>query len=77
MGKRTAYIGLSYPLLYDYNHQADKSPNDLYSSPNPIIESPLGLMILFDEILFLCRSVCPNNMRQLPYVKFVDELYPD
>lgn len=77
MRKRTAYIGISYPLLYDYKHQADKSRNDLSDSPNPIIESPLGLMIFYDEILFLCRSVCPNNMRNLPYVKFVDELYPD
>lgn len=77
MGKRTAYIGISYPLLYDYGHQADKSPNDLSDSPNPIIESPLGLMIFYDEILFLCKSVCPGNMRNLPYVKFVDELYPE
>lgn len=77
MRKRTAYIGISYPLLYDYRHQANKSPNDLSDSPNPIIESPLGLMVFYDEILFLCKSVCPNNMRNLPYVKFVDELYPD
>lgn len=77
MRKRTAYIGVSYPLLYDYRHQANTSPNDLVDSPNPIIESPLGLMIFYDEILFLCKSVCPSNMRNLPYVKFVDELYPD
>lgn len=75
MSKRIAYIGISYPLLYDYWNQADKSSNDLIDSPNPIIESPLGLMIFYDEIVFLCRSVCPNNMRNLPYVKFVDELY--
>lgn len=77
MKKRTAFIGISYPLLYDYRHQADKSPNDISDSPNPIIESPMGLMIFYDEILFLCRSICPNNMRNLQYVKFVDELYPD
>ena len=77
MKKRTAYIGISYPLLYDYRYQSDKRPNDLLDSPNPIIESPLGLMIFYDEILFLCRSVCPNNMRNLPYVRFVDELFPD
>lgn len=77
MKKRVAYIGISYPLIYDYEHQAQKCLNDLSDSPNPIIESPLGLMILYDELLFLCRSVCPNNMRNLPYVKFVDELYPD
>ena len=77
MKKRTAYIGIAYPLLYDYRHQAKKSFNDMWDSPNPIIESPLGLMIFYDEILFLCRSICPENMRNLPYVKFVDELYTD
>ncbi len=77
MKKRVAYIGLSYPLLYDYGYQAERTINDLSDSPNPIIESPMGLMILYDEILFLCKSLCPNNMRGLPYVKYVDELYPD
>ena len=77
MKKRAAYIGISYPLLYDYGHPARKTKNDLSDSPNPIIESPLGLMILYDELLFLCRSICPNNMRDLPYVKFIDEMYPD
>ena len=57
MKKRTAYIGISYPLLYDYKHQAGRSSNDMRDSPNPIIESPLGLMIFYDEIIFLCRSV--------------------
>lgn len=77
MRKRIAYIGISYPLLYDYQHLAPKTINDKSDSPNPIIESPLGLMILYDELVFLCRSICPNNMRNLPYVKFVDEMFPD
>lgn len=77
MKKRIAYIGLSYPLLYDYRNQASRSKNDMQDSPNPIIESPLGLMILYDELWFLCESICPDNMRRLPYVKFVDELFPD
>lgn len=77
MRKRAAYIGISYPLLYDYRHPAKMTKNDLSDSPNPIIESPLGLMVLYDELLFLCRSICPNNMRDLPYVKFIDEMYPD
>ncbi len=75
MNKRIAYIGLSYPLLYDYKNQASQSQNDISDSPNPIIESPLGLMILYDELWFLCESVCPNNMRNLPYVKFVDKMF--
>ncbi len=77
MKKRIAYIGLSYPLLYDYHNCATKCKNDMSSSPNPIIDSPLGLMILYDELWFLCKSLCPNNMRSLPYVKFVDEIFPD
>ena len=58
MKRRIAYIGLSYPLLYDYQHQAEMTENDVADSPNPIIESPLGLMILYDELWFLCESIC-------------------
>lgn len=77
MKKRIAYIGLSYPLFYDYRNQAPHSENDTWDSPNPIIESPLGLMILYDELWFLCESLCPSNMRGLSYVKYVDKIYPD
>ena len=77
MKKRIAYIGLSYPLFYDYRNQAPLSENDTWDSPNPIIESPLGLMILYDELWFLCESLCPSNMRKLPYIKYVDKIYPD
>lgn len=77
MKKRIAYIGLSYPLFYDYRNQAPLSENDTWDSPNPIIESPLGLMILYDELWFLCESLCPSNMRGLSYIKYVDKIYPD
>ncbi len=77
MTKRIAYIGLSYPLLYDYKNMAPFTQNDIYDSPNPIIDSPLGLMILYDELWFLCESLCPSNMRNLPYVKFVDKMFQD
>ena len=71
---RRAYLGLSYPLWYDYGNPVKKQK---YWRPNPIIESPLGLMILYDELVFLCKDICPENMRKLPYVKFVDEILPD
>lgn len=72
---RIAYVGLSTPLCYDYRNPASKSNSDLESSPpNPILESAYGLLLLHDEIWFLCRSLCPENMRELPYVKFLDEL---
>jgi hypothetical protein len=70
---RIAFIGLSGPLFYDYRNPARKAPSDLESSPNPVLDSPFGLLLLFDEIWFLCRSLCPDNMRDLPYVKFLDE----
>jgi len=74
---RIAYIGLSSPIFYDYNNKAKKTKNDTVSSPNPILESPFGLMLLYDEIWFLCKSLCPYNMRRLPYVKFIDQIYPE
>jgi hypothetical protein len=69
---RIGYIGLSTPLFYDYKNPAQRSRSDLSSSPNPILDSPFGTFILFDEIWFLCPSLCPQNMRSLPYVKFLD-----
>ena len=76
--KRKAYIGLSGPILYDYRNSASKTSSDTKSSPNPILESPFGLLLLYDEIYFLCRSLCPQNMRELKYVHFLDEegLFP-
>lgn len=73
LGKRLAYVGLSSPMFYDYTHGAQKVESDTSSSPNPILDSPAGLILGYDEIWFLCRSLCPQNMRQLPYVKFLDD----
>ena len=71
--KRIAYVGLSTPLLYDYKTQVQKAPADVFDSPNPILDSPYGLLLLYDEIWFLSRSLCPVNMRGLDYVRFLDE----
>lgn len=70
---RIAYVGLSSPVFFDYKVAASKTASDRYPPPNPILESPFGLMLLFDEIWFLCKSLCPENMRALPYVKFLNE----
>jgi len=51
--------------------------SDKSSSPNPILVGVTGFLVLFDEIWFPCRSICPSSMRKLDYVKFVDEEYPD
>ncbi|MBR1617370.1 hypothetical protein IJ670_04395 [bacterium] len=77
--KRIAYVGLSSPLFYDYSfHKNFKTLNSKYN-PNPIIEGAIGLLILYDEIWFMCESLCPYNMRKLPYVKFLDkeQMLPD
>ncbi len=70
---RVGFVGLSTPIFYDYKVHASKAPSDQSSSPNPVLDSPMGLLLLFDEIWFLCRSLCPENMRELPYVHFLDE----
>ena len=70
---RIAFVGLSTPLFYDYRNLASKALSDLSDSPNPILDSPYGLMLFYDQIWFLCRSLCPENMRKLDYVKFLDE----
>lgn len=72
---RKALIGTSSPIGYDYKYSAPKVKSDTSSSPNPILESSFGLFLLYDEIWFWCRSFCPVNMRDLDYVKFVDEEY--
>ncbi|CUH50695.1 hypothetical protein [Shimia marina] len=68
-----AYVGFSAPVGYDYEYPAEKTAQDTRSSPNPILVGVTGLLILFDEIWFPCRSICPQSMRSLDYVKFVNE----
>lgn len=69
--KRKAYIGLSTPTAYFYDHK-----QEFFNEPwkwNPILESPQGLITLFDELWFLSRSLCPVSLRNQTYVKFLDE----
>lgn len=73
MKKRIGYVGLSSPSFYDYRNPASRAPSDTASSPNPILEGAFGSLLLYDELWFLCRSLCPENMRSLPYVRFLDE----
>lgn len=68
---RRAFIGLSSPTAYFYDHE-----NKFFREKwrwNPILESPQGLITLFDELWFLTRSLCPVNLRKTNYVKFLDE----
>lgn len=69
---RRAFVGASTPVGYCYGYTAKRTKNDTTSSPNPLIFGSTALLILYDEIWFICESFCPEDMRGLPYVKFLD-----
>ena len=60
-------IGASSPVGFFYARSDEKG------RPAPILESPLSYCLLYDEIWFLSRQVCPYNMEELDFVHFVDE----
>lgn len=66
---RKAFIGLSSPLGYNYTVEKEDD------RPNPILDTPIGLFLFYDEIWFLDRKVCPYNMQELSYVHFLNEEY--
>lgn len=70
---RRVYIGLSGPLAYDYKNQTETFHHSEGSAPNPLLEDSLGLLVFYDEIIFLSRHICPKNMRDLPYVYFLTD----
>ena len=63
--KLRALVGLSSSIMFN----ADVTEN---GCPNPILEGPVGLCLFYDEIIFFHELLCPLNMRELPYVSFVD-----
>lgn len=68
---RKAFVGLSTPIGYDYKNGLENK----FGKPNPIIDSPMGLFLFYDEIWFINRKTCPINCENLRYVKFLDEEY--
>lgn len=70
---RRAYIGISGPLAYDYKNQGDKFDSRESSAPNPLLEDSLGLLICYDELVFLSPHLCPRNMRELPYISYLND----
>lgn len=73
MAKTIAFIGLSGALGYDYRNPAPRVGRFGSSSPNPVLENVLGLLICYDELVFLTPQFCPADMRHLPYVRFVSD----
>jgi hypothetical protein len=70
---RRAFIGLSSPICYDYGF--DHVLDDHLQLPNPVLDSPMAIFLLYDELWFLNRHVCPMNCRELPFVRFVEDEY--
>jgi hypothetical protein len=68
---RKAFVGLSSPLAYNYDFNFEK----LKGRPNPILDSPMGLFLFYDEIWFANRRTCPYNCEDLAYTHFLDEEY--
>ncbi len=70
---KRAFVGFSTCIGYDYRNQAKRAKSDTRSSPNPVLYGATALMLLYDEIWFACESLCPQSMRKLPYVRFLQE----
>jgi hypothetical protein len=68
---RKAFVGLSSPIGYNYSNNFETEKG----KPNPLLDSPMGLFLFYDEIWFINRRTCPLNCENLPYVKFIDEEY--
>jgi hypothetical protein len=65
---RIGLIGVSSPLFYDWSGRAY-----IDEAPNPILDSPFGLMLLYDELWFLTKDLCPRNLRGVSFVRILDE----
>lgn len=66
------FIGLSGPTFYDYQNPASQTQNDAVGAPNPILENALALTVFYDEIWFLCESLCPQSLRGHGSVRYLD-----
>lgn len=66
------FIGLSGPTFYDYQNPARQTQNDAFGAPNPILENALALTVFYDEIWFLCESLCPQSLRGHASIRYLD-----
>ncbi|MFJ5210711.1 hypothetical protein [Streptomyces nigra] len=66
---KRAFIGMAGPLCYDYQNPKQVEPE----IPNPILENVTGLILSYDEIWFLSRALCPLDLEEVAFVKFVED----
>ncbi|GAB2835275.1 hypothetical protein [Streptomyces daliensis] len=72
---KRALVGLSTPITYDYENVLGQTEHG-GTIPNAVLENVTGLLLCYDEIWFVSREFCPVDLRELPYVKFIDD-HPD
>jgi hypothetical protein len=64
---RTLFVGLSGPIGYDYQGEHGSH------SANAVLEDVTGLLLCYDELVFLSRELCPSDMKGLEYVRFLED----
>jgi hypothetical protein len=68
VSKRRLFIGASGPIGYDYEPSIASNVG-----PVPVLEDLNGILLCYDELIFLSREFCPPDMWDLPYVRFANE----
>lgn len=69
MNSRKLLIGASSPIAYSYITTKD------IGRPTPVLENPVSYCLLYDELWFLNRELCPKEIEGLNFVHFIDEEY--
>lgn len=64
---RKLLIGASSPIAYSYITERE------LGRPSPVLESPVSYCLLYDELWFLSRTLCPPELENLNFVHFVDQ----
>jgi hypothetical protein len=67
---KRAFVGLTGPVCFDYKNYLT-TPSGRF--PNPVLEAVTGLILSYDEIWFLCRELCPSDLQNAHFIKFIED----
>ncbi|MFG3165145.1 hypothetical protein ACGFY8_35335 [Streptomyces sp. NPDC048232] len=67
---KRALVGLTGPVCYDYKNHLN-IPSGAF--PNPVLENVTGLVLSYDEIWFICRELCPSDLQNEHFIKFIED----